>query len=123
MTVIALLQVLLVQSHLCGNDESTSADPIGSESAGLDFIGDDISQDGDGIPERYLNLDGLPLLPPSAQERARVNQMSTERAQEAYKTILMSGGFDEMWPKQVCQAATVAQLCSSCNRWLIPQRR
>ena len=67
----------------------------------LDFIGDDISQDGDGIPERYLNLDGLPLLPPSAQERARVNQMSTERAQEAYKTILMSGGFDEMWPKQV----------------------
>ena len=86
MTVIALLQVLLVQSHLRGNDESTSADPIGSESAGLDFIGDDISQDGDGIPERYLNLDGLPLLPPSAQERARVNQMSTERAQEAQRS-------------------------------------
>jgi hypothetical protein len=143
MKVTTLLQALLVQAHLRGNDESSpspdggknveqrqenvprttisrasTADPIGRESEGLDFTDeDDLPGGGDGIPERYLNIDGLPLLPPSAQERARVNTMSTERAQEVTKTIYMSGGFDEMWPKQVmdscphrCKVKTIERL-------------
>lgn len=52
-------------------------------------------------PGRY-NMDKLPVVPPSALERARTNRMSTGWQAQEKKVILMSGGFPgEMTPQEV----------------------